>query len=261
MTLALVAGRGDLPAVVVTALPVLPLVCAYEGVAVTGLAPDLTFRLETLGTLLQELRARGITEVCFAGALDRPKLDPARLDALTLPMVPLFMKALAAGDDGALRVVLGIFESHGFALRAAHEIAPQLLAQAGVHSARQPDAAMRRDAQVAAHHIHSVSAQDIGQACIVAQGRVTAMEDARGTDAMIAGLGGAQGGILFKGAKAQQSRMIDLPTVGPDTLEAAHAAGLAAVVVAAGDVLVLHRAACVEMADRHGLVFWARASA
>ena len=179
MTLALVAGRGDLPALVAAGAQTPPLVCGYEGIAISGLDAELTFRLETLGTLLLELGNRGITEVCFAGALARPALDPSKLDAETAPLVPLFMEALKSGDDGALRVLLDLFEKTGFNVVGAHEIVPGLLAQGGVYGAQWPDAQMREDATVAAKHIFEMSPQDKGQACVAAKGRVIAMEDAR----------------------------------------------------------------------------------
>ena len=100
MSLALIAGRGDLPALVAEAQSVAPVVCAYEGALPTGLAADLVFRLETLGSLLVALGERGVTEVCFAGGLDRPVIDPGKLDAETAPLVPLFEDALSKGDDG-----------------------------------------------------------------------------------------------------------------------------------------------------------------
>jgi len=273
MTLALIAGRGDLPALVAAAADTPPLVCAYEGIALQGLKADLTFRLETLGSLLLDLGTRGITKVCFAGALDRPALDPSKLDAETAPLVPLFMEALKAGDDGALRVVVDLFEKTGFAVLGAHEIAPDLLAQGGVYGSLWPDAQMRSDAQMAADHLLAMSPLDKGQGCIVTRGRVIAMEDARGTDAMLDGLtepdGMTQpdsmtqsgGGILFKAPKAGQTRKVDLPTVGPETMDAAHRAGLRGVVVDSGDVLVLHPDQCTARADALGLVFWARTGA
>jgi molybdenum cofactor synthesis domain-containing protein len=55
----------------------------------------------------------------MAGAIGRPKLDPAMIDAATMPLVPRMMQALGQGDDGALRVVIALFEEAGFALRAA----------------------------------------------------------------------------------------------------------------------------------------------
>lgn len=258
MTLALIAGRGDLPALVSSTLKTPPLVCGYEGIALSGVSADMTFRLETLGTLLLELGKRGVTQVCFAGGLDRPPLDPSKIDSETAPLVPMFMQALQKGDDGALRVVVELFEKTGFEVVGAHEVAPDLLAQGGVYGTVWPDAQMRTDAEAAAEHILKMSPQDKGQACVVANGKVVAMEDQRGTDAMLNDLGNVVDGILFKGPKAGQSRQIDLPTVGPETFDSAHNAGLRGVVVDAGDVLVLHPRECAARADAHGLVFWAR---
>ncbi|QUJ77580.1 UDP-2,3-diacylglucosamine diphosphatase LpxI [Sulfitobacter albidus] len=258
MTLALIAGRGDLPAAVHRAAGG-AVVCGYEGVTLSGLTADLTFRLETLGTLLVQLGERGVTEVCFAGGIDRPTLDPTKLDAETAPLVPLFMEGLKKGDDGALGVVVDLFERTGFTVRGAHEIAPDLLAEGGVYGQVWPDAQMRGTATLAAAHLLKLSPQDIGQACVVGRHGVIAMEDADGTDAMLARVAAqGQDAILFKGPKAQQSRLVDLPTVGPATFEAAARAGLRGVVVDAGDVIVLDAPACTAAADAHGLVFWAR---
>lgn len=260
MTLALITGRGALPAAVAAACDKAPLICAFEGTEPDSLTPDLTFRLETLGSFLVQLGERGVTRVCLCGAIDRPALDPAKLDAETAPLVPLFMEALQKGDDGALRVALDIFEKTGFAVLGAHEITPDLLAQGGVYGDHWPDAQMRKDGAIGAAHIAALSAKDIGQACIVSEGRVIAMEDARGTDAMISGLGdmSKQRAILFKGPKLGQSRKVDLPTIGPATLEAAHQAGLVGIIVDAGDVIVLDAPRCAALADEYALVFWAR---
>lgn len=261
MSLALIAGRGDLARMVADAQDVPPLICAYEGAVPNGLSADLTFRLETLGTLLLRLGERGVAEVCFAGGLSRPVIDPGRIDAETLPLVPLFQEALGKGDDGALRVVIDLFERTGFVVRAAHELAPDLLAQQGVYSEAWPDARIRLDAEVGAGHIAAMGAQDVGQACLVAAGMVSAMEDADGTDALIRAHGPAlagRDGILFKGAKPQQTRLADLPTIGPATLEEAGQAGLKGVVIEAGNVLMLQRSLCAALADQYGLVLWAR---
>lgn len=258
MTLALIAGRGDLPALVAAAADAPPLVCGYDGITLEGVTADIIFRLETLGSLLLELGTRGVTQVCFAGALDRPALDPTKLDAETAPLVPMFMQALQAGDDGALRVVVDLFEKTGFDVLGAHEVAGELLAQGGVFGTHWPDRQIRDDAATGARKIFDMSPKDQGQACIVLHGKVVAMEDAGGTDAMIAATRDATGGVLFKGPKQGQSRKIDLPTVGPATIKAAAHAGLRAVVVDAGDVLVLHAEECTALANTLGLVFWAR---
>jgi DUF1009 family protein len=261
MTLALITGRGRLPAEVAGAQDVPPLVCAYEGMAPDALAVDLTFRLETLGTLLVALGERGVTRVCFCGAIDRPDLDPARLDSETMPLVPLFQKALAAGDNGALQVLKQIFEQTGFAVVGADTLLPDLVAEQGMLSEAWPDAQMRRDAARGETVLAGLAALDIGQACVIGAEQVLGVETMGGTDHLLATLPSNTAGmraILCKGPKIGQIREIDLPTIGPATIEAAHKAGLAGVVVDEGDVIILDAARCTELADKYGLVLWAR---
>ncbi|SDG21564.1 LpxI family protein [Sulfitobacter delicatus] len=261
MTLALIAGRGSLPARVAAAQAEPPLVCVYEGCDPKGLKADLTFRLETLGSLLAHLTAAGINEVCLCGAIDRPQLDPARLDARTAPLVPQFQAALASGDNGALEVIKTIFEEHGLTVVGADALVPGLVVTAGVLSAAQPDDQMRRDAARGAAVLGGLAALDIGQACVIGGEQVYGIEAIGGTDHLLASLPervrGARA-VLCKGPKTGQLREIDLPTIGPDTLRAAHAAGLAGVVVAAEGVIVLEQERCAALADELGLVLWVR---
>ncbi|MFK7835599.1 MAG: LpxI family protein [Sulfitobacter sp.] len=261
MSLALITGRGRLPLEVALAQAEPPLVCAYEGIAPEGLSPDLTFRLETLGTLLVQLGERGITQVCFCGAIDRPQLDPSKLDAETMALVPLFQKALAAGDNGALAILKEIFEQTGFAVVGADALLPDLVAEQGVLSEAWPDAQMRSDAARGEAVLAGLAPLDIGQACVIGAGQVLGVESFGGTDHMLATLPATARGmraILCKGPKTDQIREIDLPTIGPATIEAAHAAGLAGVIVDEGDVIVLEAARCAALADEYGLVLWAR---
>jgi DUF1009 family protein len=74
---------------------------------------------------------------------------------------------------------------------------------------------------------------------------------------MIADVQNPAGAILFKAPKSGQSRLIDLPTVGPQTVQAAQVAGMRGVVIEAGGVLVLDLQKTIGIADAHGLVFWA----
>ncbi len=261
MTLALIAGRGRLPVEVAHAQDVAPLICAYEGVPPEELGVDLTFRLETLGTLLVTLGERGITQVCFCGAIDRPALDPSKLDSETMPLVPLFQKALAAGDNGALQVLKDIFEQTGFEVVGADTLLPDLVAEQGVLSEKWPDAQMRRDAARGEAVLAGLAPLDIGQSCVIGAEQVLGVETMGGTDHLLSTLptkAAKMNAILCKGPKTGQIREIDMPTIGPDTIEMAHNAGLAGVIVDAGDVIVLEPERCIALANEFGLVLWSR---
>jgi DUF1009 family protein len=259
--LALVCGTGTLPALVAKAQSEKPLVCVLDGFAPDALEADLNFRLETLGTLLIQLGQRGVTEVCLCGAINRPILDPTKLDEHTAPLIPLIAGALTSGDDGALRAIMGLFEQTGFAVRAAHELVPDLVAPPGVLSEKWPDAQMRDDAKLGADVLAALAPMDVGQACVTGGGQLIGMETIGGTDFMLGHLPETRlraQGILVKGPKTGQDTRSDMPTIGPATIEAAQKAGLVGIVIDAGDVILLEHEKCIEMANAAGMVLWSR---
>ena len=66
-------------------------------------------------------------------------------------------------------------------------------------------------------------------------------------------LNGKRRGVLVKRAKPGQDRRVDLPTIGPRTVELAAAANLAGIGVHAGHVLLVERERLVALADAAGL--------
>ena len=293
--LALIAGQGALPGLVIDRHP-RALVCELEGFP-SGLSDaPRHFRIERLGSFLADLKAAGVTEVCLAGRVGRPRLDPGAVDAATMPLVPRMMAALADGDDAALRIVLAFFEEAGFAIRAAHDLVPDLLPPEGVATRAAPGASTGRDVERAVRAHAALGAADIGQAVVVAEGQVIAVEAQPGTDWMLTSLlareaipvetgglfddpfgvaadmlGGParnprprrdpalpKGGILYKAPKPGQDRRVDLPAIGPETMRRAAAAELDGIVVEAGGVMVLDLARTISAADRVGLFLWVR---
>lgn len=261
---ALIAGSGHLPTAVAGAAPQRPLVCALEGMGPDDLAVDIWFRIEQLGTLLATLKDRGVTGVCMAGAIRRPLIDPATIDAATMPLVPVLQQAIAGGDDGALRAVVTIFEQAGFAIHAAHELAPDLLLPAGCPTTTHPGDDAEPDV-IRAQAVHAAMAQlDVGQGCVVHKGQVLAVEGLFGTDWMLSSLSlrpDGAGGLLYKAPKANQDRRVDLPTIGPDTIRIAAESGLRGIVIEAGGVIVLDQPAVIAECDRLGLFLWVREAA
>ena len=243
-----------------------PLVAALDGFAPEGLAVDLSFRVERLVPFLRALDRDGIDQVIFAGAVTRPRLDPALLDPATVELLPRLMTAMAAGDDQTLRVVIEVFEEFGFTIVGVEEVAPALLPGAGVLSGAVTtrDTA---DAARAAEIVAALGSVDVGQGAVVAQGLCLGVEALPGTDVLLAQVADvvalrpdpARGrGVFYKAAKPGQDRRIDLPTIGPDTLRAVAAAGLGGVAFQAGSVICLDLDEMKRLAGAMGLFLWAR---
>ncbi len=259
--IALIAGQGALPARVAAGLQGQ----AYRVFALEDFAPDNlnheTFRIEQLGTFLKRLQEIGTTRVCLIGRIARPKLDPARIDAATLPFVPRMMEALkVGGDDAALRLVLRLFEEAGFNPVAAHTIVPDLLPPEGVLTGELRD--QDHHDLIRAQEVHMILSQaDVGQGLVVAGGQVLAVEALPGTDWMLESL--AQngfprpaGGLFYKAPKAGQDMRIDMPVIGPETITRAAKAGLSGVAIASGGVMVVDQTATIAAAQVNGLFLW-----
>ncbi len=258
MTLALICGSGDLPQAIASQQSTPPLICALEGFAPNGLKVDIGFRLETLGTLLQTLKQRGISQICLCGAIRRPPIDPSQIDTLTLPLVPILQSALGQGDDGALRAVMSLFEQRGFDIRSAAELAPNLLPPAGVLTKSEPDINLA-DLMLAQSTLEDMGKKDLGQACILQNGQVIARETDAGTDAMLQNLQIASaGGFLYKAPKPGQDQRADLPTIGLKTAQNCIALGLSGIVIQAGAVIVLSLEDVITKLDHAGLFLWVR---
>ena len=270
---AIIAGGGALPAHLARALAASGapfLIAQLEGFAMDAAEdwPVVTFALERLALLFDHLHERDVGRVVLAGAVARPRLDPERLDPRTAQLLPKILPALGQGDDATLRAVIALFEDEGFAVVGADAIAPDLLPAPGVLSVAQPSEADRKDAARAAGIVAALGAADVGQGAVVAQGLCLAVETLPGTDAMldwVAQVAGATRpdphgprGVFFKAPKPGQERRVDLPAIGPGTVEAAHRAGLAGIAVEAGGVMLLEAARTVARADELGLFLWLR---
>ncbi len=259
--LALIAGTGALPDELVARLDETPLICALEGFEPDNLTPDLVFPLEQVGSFIAELKTRGVAEICMAGAIRRPSIDPTRIDAQTLPLVPVLQKAMTSGDDSALRAAIGIFEHVGLTVRAAHELAPDILPPLGCLTQAHPSQNDLSDADRAVGILHAMGTADIGQACAVLKGQALAVEGIFGTAWMLQSLTQRPddgGGILFKGLKPDQDQRADMPAIGPDTVTDVAAAGLTGIVIEKGGVIVLDRARVIEDCDRLGIFLLVR---
>lgn len=272
--LALIAGTGRLPALLCEELDLNKQVyylCELDGFPIENRSgrPVIRFRIEQLGGFFDTLKEKGVTQICMAGAVQRPVLNPDAFDATSASLMQRLGQAMQAGDDHTLREIIAIFEEQGFDVIGAEAVRPDLFPAEGVLSKIQPDEQDRFDSGRAMVVHKALAAADVGQACIVSHGQVLGVESAAGTDWMIKSItdpsqvghmltGLPTGGVLFKAAKPDQDRRVDMATIGSRTLELAARAGLKGVVVQAQGIFVLDLDDVIRDANALGLFLWVR---
>lgn len=266
---AILAGRGEFPLRVASAATAQG---ASVYVAILSGAGDPSdyaaydakeYRLGQLGRFLDEIRRRQIDEIVMVGALPRPSFGSLAPELSTLKYLPHFARAFQGGDDHLLRGVVSFFEGRGLRVLGPADIAPDLVSPIGTLGRHKPSAGAREAIATGFNLLAALSPFDMGQAAIVADHRIVAVEAAEGTDAMIervAGLVqagrlklGKGDGVLVKAPKLGQDLRVDMPAIGPDTVARVAAAGLAGIAVKAGCVLIGDRERLAVLADTSGL--------
>jgi UDP-2,3-diacylglucosamine hydrolase len=265
----LVAGGGVMPFAVADSLVargINPVLFALRGVCDPVRVERFRHHWISIGQygrVVRLFRAEKCRDLVFIGTLVRPALSEIRLDWGTLRVIGRVLTAFRGGDDHLLTGVSRIFEQDGFRLVGVKDVAPDLLMPEGNLSRAVPDQSAAADIARGLDVLRALGPFDIGQAAVVIDGHVVAVEDIEGTDGLLARVAQLRGqgrirakaarGVLVKAPKSGQDLRFDLPTVGPRTVEGAAKAGLGGVGGAAGNPRMVEIQTTVEAADAAGL--------
>jgi UDP-2,3-diacylglucosamine hydrolase len=208
-----------------------------------------------IGGMIAALRANGCRDLVLAGTVRRPNLWSLRPDLGLFLGLPSLLRTLEGGDDSVLRRVIVFFERKGFRVVGVGDVAPHLLASAGPLGAHAPDASHEAAMSRGLALLDALGPFDVGQAVVATADRIVAIEGAGGTDAMLGQLTGsvAQGGVLIKWPKPGQELRLDVPALGPRTVELTTRAGLAGLAVQTRGAIYLERDELRRAADAAGL--------
>ena len=228
---------------------------------------DAIVGIAEIEIVVREIERLGITHaVLIGGIAHRPRWQEGRIGWRSLPLVANVLRALPRGDDAMLRAVVQSFERIGVTVLGIHQIWPELLASAGALGALAPSRTALGEIDLALAAARVLGDLDVGQGAVAVGKRVIALEGLEGTDAMlerVASLRAAgrinvrsPSGVLVKVAKPAQEVRADLPTIGPDTVANAAAAGLRGIAIGACRALIVDRERTIADADAAGLFVW-----
>ncbi|HZC95051.1 MAG TPA: UDP-2,3-diacylglucosamine diphosphatase LpxI [Bradyrhizobium sp.] len=264
-----IAGGGAMPFAVANSLAargITPVLFALKGACDPVQVERFRHQWISVGQLgraTKLFRSEGCRDLIFIGTLLRPALSEIRLDWGTVRVIGKVMTAFRGGDDHLLTSIGRILEQDGFRMVGIKDVAPDILLPEGNIARAAPDSAATADIVRGREVLRALGPFDIGQAVVVIDGHVVAVEDIEGTDGLLARVARlrdegrirakAGRGVLVKAPKSGQDLRFDLPTVGPKTIEAAARAGLAGIAIIAGNTIAAESQAMIEAADKAGL--------
>ena len=264
--LAVICGGGSFPAALADAVaargrqPVMFGIRGWADPKVIERYAHHWIAIGQAGRFFRLAREEDCREVLFIGTVLRPPITQLRLDWHTITLMPRVIRFFRGGDDKLLSGVAGVAESGGLRVVGVKDVAPELFAPEGVLGRQWPSERDWEDIGRALKVIAALGPFDVGQAAVVANGNVLAVEAAEGTDNMLARIAELRRlgrvtsppslGVLVKAPKPGQDRRFDLPSIGPRTIEHVARAGLAGLAVAAGSTMIAEPEQVIATADR-----------
>lgn len=258
----LIAGKGDLPCRLMEHFRQ----CAqsFHVIAFDGQTPPETVsgsdhlwvKLGTVAPIFDYFKKKGVTHLVLAGGIKRPTLSELSLDwAGTKLLTRIGFKSL--GDDGLLSAIVKVFEEQGLTVVGADHILQDIHVSQGLLSHMAPSDDDFKDIQRGIEILKKLGEVDVGQAAVIQQGLVLGLEAIEGTSELIARVRHYQrsgrGGLLIKMAKPHQNLKVDLPTIGPETIEQMQQSGLIGIAIESGRSQILNKEKTLALANQYGI--------
>jgi len=219
-------------------------------------APHTFAKIGEAGKILKTMAKNDVREIVLAGGVKRPSFKELIPDWKGAKiMAKLAIKKMS--DDNMFRAVIEEIESHGFKVVGIEEVVPEMLFSEGVYGKVKPSVEDMDDIQRGITVAKALGSVDVGQAVVVQEGMVLAVEAIEGTDMMLsrAATVKKQGKppVMIKILKPGQDMRADLPAIGLQTIEQLKKYGIKGIAVEAGGILLIEREAVIKMANEAGI--------
>jgi len=214
-------------------------------------------RLGQLGKMISTLKKSGVKQAAFVGGVTRVNfVDGFKIDWRGLSMLA---RLRSFNDDAMLRGIMRELERDGIEVIASSLLLEKSVAHKGILTRRALTVEELENARLGWQAARAIGSMDIGQAVVVRNKTIIAVEAVEGTDATLQRAGNVRGkdGVLVKLAKEIQDLRIDLPTIGMKTIERMQECRISAVVLEAEKSLILEPQEVLRRADGCGISIFA----
>jgi len=219
-------------------------------------APHCFAKIGEAGKMIKTFRNNNIQDIVLAGGIKRPSFKELIPDWEGMKILTkLAIKKMS--DDNLFRSVIKEVEMLGFRILSIEEVVPDMMFYEGIYGKVKPSKEDMDDIERGFVVAKALGAVDVGQAVVVQEGMVLAVEAIEGTDRMLARAASVKKEgkppIMVKVLKPKQDLRVDLPAIGLLTIEQLKKYGIKGIAVEAGGILLIEREAVIKMANEAGI--------
>ena len=214
------------------------------------------------GAWIRKLRKHGVSDTVMVGRVAKTRLfTPWRIvkylpDWRGIRIWYWRLKDKDKRSDTLLGAIADELASGQIYLEDTTMYCKEHLAEEGVMTKSGPSVCAKEDIEFGWELVKKLGELDIGQAMIIREKEIIAVEALEGTAKMIqrAGTLCKKGGwTLIKTAKPNQDLRFDVPCVGPDTIKSLAENGGKCLAVEKGKTIIIDKPETIELADKLGI--------
>jgi DUF1009 family protein len=218
--------------------------------------PHIFAKMGEAGKILNALTKNDVYEIVLAGGIKRPSFKELIPDWEGAKLIAkLAIKKMS--DNNLFVAIMDEIERLGFKVVGIEEVVPEMMFSEGLYGKVKPSDEDMDDIKRGVTVAKALGAVEVGQAVVVQEGMVLAVEAVEGTDMMLsrAATVKKQGKapIMVKVVKPGQDMRVDLPAIGLQTIEQLKKYGIKGIAVEAGGILLIEREAVIKTADGSGI--------
>ena len=207
------------------------------------------------------LEKNNIKNLTMIGYIPRPNNMSAYLNLSNILFYLKFRNIMNSGDSSLFNNLIKFIEGKGYNIIGAHQISDNLTLTKGLYSTTRIGGKENDNIKIANNIANKIGDLDIGQSVVVARERVLAVEAAEGTNSMLKRIidlriaSPDKGGVFFKTSQNIQDKRVDMPTIGPKTIDLVIKANLSGIAITQGDVIVLEYDKIIKLINENNLFF------
>ena len=223
--------------------------------------PDLILEYDKIGNIFKYLKNNHISQVVFLGKVKKKSLYKIRPNLVTLYYLLRLSLNYNTGDGRLINKILGIFYK-----KKIKVLDPRIFLQKNLCTKRDKNNSKLNhflsNKKISEFFLlaKKYSEKDLGQSVIVSNNKIILGEDKRGTDFLIRkfkDLKFRDPAFLVKVTKPHQSLKVDLPTIGPTTVNNILAAGLKGIIVEDKKTFVENPSLTFKIIKKNKLFYYA----
>ncbi len=185
----------------------------YENVEIT---------IDSFSKILNLLKEKKIDQIVMAGNIIRPSVKEVNFDFNTLGLIKDFILE-PKGDDHLLRSIAKFFKNKGYPLFNWKELCNDLFANEDNLTTVKPSNYAIKNKEKGLNIFRKIGEADVGQSLVIQNQLVIGIECFEGTDELIKRCDNYKKSgdkkILIKLSKYNQHSILDVPTIGIQTLQ------------------------------------------